>query len=385
MKIALLTDGIFPYVIGGMQRHSFYLVKYLAGNGYHVELYHMNQSNLDIHQLDVFTPEERLYIRSFVVPFPEKGKSPGHYIRESYEYSRRIFQTFRTNTDHVDFIIAKGFSGWELLHQRSKGFKCAPIGVNFHGYEMFQRQPSLRAALQSRFLLRSPVLYNIRNADYVFSYGGKITEIIKRLEIADAKIIELPTGIGQGWLNHSLNNSSNVRKFVFLGRYERRKGIEELSKVVKDVLRNLTSGLEFHFVGPIPESKKMKDMRIHYHGSISDSNQVRQILQQSEVLVCPSHSEGMPNVIIEAMASGCAIIGTDVGAISCMVNRETGWLIRPNDAGELKKALQDAISISPNALDKKRKAATELVEKSFLWENIILQLTDELQKRIPSI
>jgi hypothetical protein len=30
MKIALLSDGIAPYVLGGMQRHSFYLAKYLV-------------------------------------------------------------------------------------------------------------------------------------------------------------------------------------------------------------------------------------------------------------------------------------------------------------------------------------------------------------------
>lgn len=30
MKIALLTDGIFPYAMGGMQKHSYYLAKYFA-------------------------------------------------------------------------------------------------------------------------------------------------------------------------------------------------------------------------------------------------------------------------------------------------------------------------------------------------------------------
>ena len=32
MRIALITDGIAPYVIGGMQKHSFYLAKYFAKN-----------------------------------------------------------------------------------------------------------------------------------------------------------------------------------------------------------------------------------------------------------------------------------------------------------------------------------------------------------------
>ena len=40
MHIALLTDGIFPFVIGGIQKHSYYLVKYLAQEGIKVDLYH---------------------------------------------------------------------------------------------------------------------------------------------------------------------------------------------------------------------------------------------------------------------------------------------------------------------------------------------------------
>jgi hypothetical protein len=30
MRIALITDGIAPYVLGGMQKHSFYLAKYFC-------------------------------------------------------------------------------------------------------------------------------------------------------------------------------------------------------------------------------------------------------------------------------------------------------------------------------------------------------------------
>ena len=40
MRIALLTDGLWPDTIGGMQKHSFYLAKYLALNGHHVDVYY---------------------------------------------------------------------------------------------------------------------------------------------------------------------------------------------------------------------------------------------------------------------------------------------------------------------------------------------------------
>ena len=52
MRIALLTDGIYPYVLGGMQRHSFYLAKYFAKNKFYVDLFHFNQSEYDINKLE---------------------------------------------------------------------------------------------------------------------------------------------------------------------------------------------------------------------------------------------------------------------------------------------------------------------------------------------
>ena len=52
MRIALITDGIAPYVLGGMQKHSFYLAKYFAKNKIHVDLIHYNDSKYDINLLE---------------------------------------------------------------------------------------------------------------------------------------------------------------------------------------------------------------------------------------------------------------------------------------------------------------------------------------------
>lgn len=383
MKIALLTDGIYPYVLGGMQRHSFYLAKYLAAEGHKVDLYHMNKSKYDIQKLDVFTDAERLNIRSYVVKFPSMGKSPGHYIRESYEYSRRVFDLFKANAEDVDFVIAKGFAGWELLHQKSKGFRCAPVGVNFHGYEMFQLQPSLMARLQSRFILRRPVLYNVNQADYLFSYGGKITEIIRELGVADKRIIEVPAGIDEKWLVEEPAPEQEKVRFLFTGRYERRKGIEELNSVLKTWLKE-NPAIEFHFVGPVPEKKKIKNAAVVYHGSVTEQDKLRTLFREAQVLVCPSYAEGMPNVILEGMASGCMVIATDVGATALLVNEKTGLLIPPADKPALAAALRSAFAMSGEERLQRRTRALQTVKENYLWKTVISQLVAVLEKRIAS-
>ena len=80
MKIALITDGISPYVLGGMQKHSFYLAKYFAKNNIYVDLIHYNNSSYDINALEFFTEQENIYINFIVLHFPTSFKFLGHYV-----------------------------------------------------------------------------------------------------------------------------------------------------------------------------------------------------------------------------------------------------------------------------------------------------------------
>ena len=381
MRIALLTDGIQPYVIGGMQKHSFYVVKYLAMNGIYVDLYHTSQNkDYDINKLEVFTEEEKKYITSYVVDFPSFGKMPGHYLRESYEYSIRIFKLFNNNSD-VDFIYIKGFAGWKLLEEKKKGLKTAPVGIKFHGLNMFQKLPNFKGWLEA-LLLRGPVKFNLRYADYMFSYGGKITDIAKQIGVPENKIIDIPTGIDPVWLSKPKQSTipEGKRKFIFIGRYERLKGIVELNAALKNILK--TAVFEFHFIGPIPEKLKIKNEQVIYHGIISDPEKIKTIIDTCDVLVCPSYSEGMPNVIIEAMSRSLAVIATDVGAVNCLVSEKNGWLLKKCSVEVIEKSLCQTIEIGNDKLYKMKQNSYSQVKETLLWDKVAFNLISEIKKRI---
>jgi len=381
MKIALLTDGIHPYVIGGMQRHSYYLAKYFALRGIYVDLYHTafrGQKTKNLASIDCFSESEKKYIRSFIIDFPDFGKLPGHYIRESFEYSQRIFKLFQNNSK-VDFVYAKGFTAWKLIEEKKNGLKCPPIGIKFHGMNMFDKAYSFRSKIE-QWILRPPVSFNLAHADYIFSYGGKVTDLLlQKAHIPRTKIIEIPTGVEEGWLNEKIHSASTVRKFIFVGRYDKIKGIEELVQSIKQLLNY---NFEFHFVGPIPEKEEIKSEKIFYHGSILDAEKMKKIIRRCDVLVCPSYSEGMPNVILEAMASGLAIIATDVGAVRSMVSNENGWLLDYPEPEKIKSAIIKAIHISESDLIKMKANSIKKVKDLFLWNKIILQTVEAIQGKI---
>src|SRR3954470_15829142 len=112
MRIALITDGIWPYVLGGMQKHSFFLCRYLARNKVHVDLFHYNQSSYDPVKLEFFTEQEKEFIHPHIVEMPPVIRFPGQYIYRSWLHSKRIYQILLPSLDQYDFIYTKGFTGW---------------------------------------------------------------------------------------------------------------------------------------------------------------------------------------------------------------------------------------------------------------------------------
>jgi glycosyltransferase involved in cell wall biosynthesis len=366
MRIALVTDGIFPYVIGGMQKHSYYLCKYLVGLGIEVDLYHTNQSSYDISILELFSEEEKSRINSIVIKFPVSDKMPGHYLRSSYKYSLAIYDALKKRAP-VDFIYCKGFSGWKLAQEKKAKTIQTPLAVNFHGYEMFQPAPSFKLKIEQHLLFRGPVKFICNNADYVFSYGSKIDDVIKSIPVEHSKIISIPTGIEEWWLNENIKAVGPIKKYVFIGRYERRKGIQELTNAIAKLNK---SNCEFHFIGPIPAVHQLKQENVIYHGSINNQEDIKNITRNSDVLICPSYSEGMPNVIMEGMASGLAIIASNVGAVNLLVGNKNGYLMELNELNNLHLIIEKFNQMPIDELNLMKKNSVDKIRKNFLWTYI---------------
>lgn len=366
MKIALLTDGIFPDVMGGMQKHSYFLAKFLSRSGVEVDLYYTSpDASLETIQ-NRFTEDEKKLIQFYRVDFPKSIRLPGHYIRSSWKYSQQLYQLF-LKLDAPDLVYAQGLTGWAFADAIKRGKLITPLLTNLHGLEMFQPALNTRTKLEQS-LLRGPARFIIQHSDYTYSLGGRLTEILEKF-VPENRIIVQSIGLDASWLGNEISapeKKNHSTRFVFVGRNEARKGLQYLFEAAGSFDDHKT---HIDFVGPIPPREQISSPMFTYHGAISDEDQLKKILDNSDVLLCPSLAEGMPTVILEAMARGLAVIASDVGAVAELVSSKTGWLIEPGNVGELASAMNAACVDS--SLEQKKSAAQQLIRSRYTWESVV--------------
>lgn len=377
MRISLLSPGITPYVMGGLQRHSFNLARYLARLGVEVDLYHTDFSEAKhINDLEGMTDTEKEKIFSIAIPWGQRDRFIGHYIRELKQFSNEAYRHYQKRPAS-EFIIGASLTAWAFTKAKHRGIELPPIGVSLHGFEMFQASANVRASIEN-WVLRPSFYRHSREADYLFSFGGRITELIKNhLNISEERIIEIPGGVDTSWLVEKAKVPSACVRFVFLGRYERRKGIEELQASIRSN-PGWENCAEFRFIGPIPVDKFLSLPHVSYAGSISDDNLLKRELRQADVIVCPSHSEGMPNVILEGMASGLAVLATDVGAVRLMVSEQNGILLSRVTTQGLTHAINSLLDLDSNKLFLMKQNSIARA-RAFEWEKISLKTLEVMR------
>jgi len=383
MRLLFITDGIMPFTVGGMQKHSQQLAMQLALLGHSVTLVHCIYGTKSLptaaEVAHCFGEDAMKNLEVISLRFPTKGRFPGHYLYESYAYSKNVYYKLKDRLHEFDFIYTKGFAGWYFIEQKQKNKKLPPISVKFHGYEMFQKPANFSMWLQN-LMLKQPVMWNNRHADYIFSYGGGITSLLTKIGLPAHKIIDIPTGIDPSWcIQHAARPVGTTVRFCFVGRYERRKGIEELHEALQKL--SAPSDYRFEFVGPIPATQRIKQAGITYHGSINNTEAMIQILDECDILVAPSHSEGMPNVIMEAMARGLAIVTTRVGAIESVVDESNGWFVQPGNSESLRTTLRQILASSAETIHLKKEASRKRISL-FRWDKIAERTIEKIQELI---
>ncbi len=124
-------------------------------------------------------------------------------------------------------------------------------------------------------------------------------------------------------------------------------------------------------------SLEMQD-RIYLLGYKDD---IPKLLQNSDLFILPSKSEGLGIALIEAMAMGIPVIGTDVGGIPEVIveDQSMGWIVPNNDMKSMAKTIEDVIKLSKEEKNTITNNAKKYVEEKFSPYSYMVNL-DNLYK-----
>ncbi|MBE9030422.1 glycosyltransferase family 4 protein [filamentous cyanobacterium LEGE 11480] len=140
-------------------------------------------------------------------------------------------------------------------------------------------------------------------------------------------------------------------QLIFLGRVGHRKGAFDVIKAVAQLPIALQQRLQLRLAGD-GEVAQAADLIEQYQlqhciellGWI-DADMRDQLLSQSDIFLLPSHNEGLPVAMLEAMAWGLPVIVTPVGGIPEMVTQQQqGFLVEPGDVDAIAAALHTLLT-----------------------------------------
>ncbi len=257
-----------------------------------------------------------------------------------------------------------------------------PVVVNVRGSDINQ--------YPNYFFLRKMVLFSLRYADFIITTSNALKEKAIGLGMDKLKIKTIVNGVdsnkfrpqNKAILRSRYGISNDTKVIVYVGNLLEIKGITHLIQAFKRLINKIIP-LELLIIGDGYLSVTLKDLvkrlRIDSHvrflGQI-DHDAIPDYIGMSDILVLPSLSEGMPNVIKESLACGIPVVATEVGGVPELITSDhLGILVPPANIDVLSDAIEIAIG--------RTWSQEQLIRhsKQFTWEKTA-ELTKNVYKEV---
>ncbi len=175
----------------------------------------------------------------------------------------------------------------------------------------------------------------------------------------------------------------------FVGRLTRDKGVAELLAVFQALEKDIPN-LHLLLVGGFEEgdavSARLRDEiwsnpRVHITGFVNDT---AAYYSAFDLLVFPSHREGLPNVPLEAAASGRPTAGfAATGTVDAVLHGQTGTLVPVGDVkglvGAVRSYLHDPLLLTRHGQQAQHRVQTEF-RREVIWQSLTDLYTNELRR-----
>ncbi len=170
--------------------------------------------------------------------------------------------------------------------------------------------------------------------------------VIEQLRVPKSRVEIVINGVPSPAAPRRIRRAHEVQRLLFVGNLDERKGVTDLLRAMAlPGFEDLRAELVFAGGGDVESyAAKAKelglDSRVSFAGW-SAQKEVAELMAQADVLILPSYDEGLPLVILEAMANGVAVVCSPVGEIpSFLQDGISACFVQPGDVKNLSATLQ---------------------------------------------
>jgi glycosyltransferase involved in cell wall biosynthesis len=261
----------------------------------------------------------------------------------------------------IPYVVSpRGMLEPALIEKKSRVFKRAWIAI-----------------VEQRSLARAALIH--------VTSAREATELTK-LGFDLPPIVNVPNGVdfatgaeGGGALDPAIRAIADGPPYVlFLGRVSWKKGLDRLIRAIPFMssdLRVVIAGNDEEGLRPALQAQadQLKvGGRVVFTGAV-DAEAKRALLSRARLLVLPSYSENFGNVVVEAMAAGCAVVVTpEVGIAPTVENAGVGWVVA-GDPATLGTRLAE-LSANGVLRDAMGERGRVTARREFSWDRIAEQM-----------
>lgn len=363
MKVALFSDTFSPQ-INGVTNTMDKLTGYFEGSGIEYKIFAPRYDKDEDFQA------ERFYSLKFFL-YPECRIALPNIFRVS-----QVLSDFKPDIIHLMTEFNMGITG--LYYGKKNNIPTiSNYSTNFSQYTDYYGLDFLKQTIWDYMKW----FHNQNNITLCPSNEAQKT--LEQHGIGNTAIFS--RGIDSHSFNRAYRSDALRRKlgienklaFLYVGRVSFEKDLDVLRESYRVIKEEYEDRVALIITGDGPYLDKCRDMfpvDTVFTG-FKRGMELSELYASCDIFVCPSSTETFGNVVLEAMASGLAVIGADAGGVGEIIgHRYNGLLFRAKDAGDLYVCMKELIE--NKLLAEYVKANGVNYGKNRSWERIIGGLVD---------
>ncbi len=234
----------------------------------------------------------------------------GHYEAAFASHLQGVVESFEPDIIHSHHL-------WIVTALTRRLFPQIPLVTTCHGTDLrqFQHCPHLRQR----------VLADCRNLDAVMALSqAQKAEIVQRYDLLAQKVFVVGAGYNEALFAQKPKPNPEPVQIVYAGKLCNAKGVPWMLRALSTIE---SPDWHLNLVGGGSGEEKARCLRlaaklgarVTVHGAVSQTR-LADIMATAHLFVLSSFFEGLPLVVLEALASGCRIIATDLPGVTAILD-----------------------------------------------------------------